>query len=107
MGVVSPQVGHAGTLDPEATGLLIICVGKGCKKVVTAQLLVAACCFHLPLPAMVPCHPLCCRLGRRDTHTHSQGCCVTGPDFSAGGHVCGDGEGVHGDAAAWGGDAVL
>ena len=34
--VVHQQVGHAGTLDPEATGLLIICVGKGCKKVATA-----------------------------------------------------------------------
>lgn len=48
--VVHQQVGHAGTLDPEATGLLIICVGKGCKKVVTAQLLVAACCFVNPMP---------------------------------------------------------
>lgn len=27
------QVGHAGTLDPQASGLLIICIGKGCKKV--------------------------------------------------------------------------
>lgn len=27
------KVGHAGTLDPQASGLLIICIGKGCKKV--------------------------------------------------------------------------
>lgn len=25
------QVGHAGTLDPMATGLLIVCVGKATK----------------------------------------------------------------------------
>lgn len=27
------QVGHAGTLDPMATGLLIVCVGKATKLV--------------------------------------------------------------------------
>jgi hypothetical protein len=27
------QVGHAGTLDPMATGLLIVCVGKATKVV--------------------------------------------------------------------------
>jgi tRNA pseudouridine55 synthase len=26
------QVGHAGTLDPMATGLLIVCVGKATKQ---------------------------------------------------------------------------
>lgn len=30
---VSVQVGHAGTLDPMATGLLIVCVGKATKMV--------------------------------------------------------------------------
>lgn len=29
----SLQVGHAGTLDPMATGLLIVCVGKATKIV--------------------------------------------------------------------------
>lgn len=28
-----PKVGHAGTLDPLATGLLIICTGKFTKKI--------------------------------------------------------------------------
>ena len=28
-----PKLGHAGTLDPLATGLLIVCVGKACKRV--------------------------------------------------------------------------
>jgi tRNA pseudouridine55 synthase len=27
------QVGHAGTLDPMATGLLIICTGRGTKQI--------------------------------------------------------------------------
>lgn len=27
------QVGHAGTLDPMATGLLIICTGQGTKQI--------------------------------------------------------------------------
>ena len=27
------QIGHAGTLDPMATGLLIICTGKGTKAI--------------------------------------------------------------------------
>lgn len=31
--VVISQVGHAGTLDPMATGLLIVCVGKATKVV--------------------------------------------------------------------------
>jgi len=31
------KVGHAGTLDPLATGLLIICVGKLTKKIDTFQ----------------------------------------------------------------------
>ena len=28
-----PKVGHAGTLDPLATGLLIVCTGKFTKKI--------------------------------------------------------------------------
>jgi len=32
-GVKSIKVGHAGTLDPLATGLLVICVGKATKQV--------------------------------------------------------------------------
>lgn len=31
------KVGHAGTLDPKATGLLIICVGKKTKEIETYQ----------------------------------------------------------------------
>lgn len=31
-GLKKPKVGHTGTLDPQATGLLIIVVGKYCKR---------------------------------------------------------------------------
>ena len=31
------KVGHAGTLDPKATGLLIVCVGKACKRMTYFQ----------------------------------------------------------------------
>ena len=27
------KIGHAGTLDPKATGLLITCIGKACKRI--------------------------------------------------------------------------
>lgn len=36
-GLKKIKVGHAGTLDPLATGLLIICVGKETKKISTYQ----------------------------------------------------------------------
>ena len=32
-----PKVGHAGTLDPMASGLLILCVGRACKRVASFQ----------------------------------------------------------------------
>jgi len=38
-GIKKFKIGHAGTLDPLATGLLIICVGKMTKKIETFQLL--------------------------------------------------------------------
>jgi tRNA pseudouridine55 synthase len=31
------KIGHAGTLDPLASGLLIICIGKNTKKIETFQ----------------------------------------------------------------------
>jgi len=37
LGVKKIKVGHAGTLDPRATGLLIICTGKATKKIDTYQ----------------------------------------------------------------------
>lgn len=37
LGVKNIKVGHAGTLDPMATGLLIICTGKSTKKLAEYQ----------------------------------------------------------------------
>lgn len=37
LGVKTIKVGHAGTLDPLATGLLIVCTGKATKQIETLQ----------------------------------------------------------------------
>ncbi|MBO4499387.1 MAG: tRNA pseudouridine(55) synthase TruB [Bacteroidaceae bacterium] len=37
LGVTKLKVGHAGTLDPLATGVLIICTGKATKRIVELQ----------------------------------------------------------------------
>ncbi len=37
LGIKKIKVGHAGTLDPLATGLLIICTGKATKKIESLQ----------------------------------------------------------------------
>ncbi|QGY43545.1 tRNA pseudouridine(55) synthase TruB [Maribellus comscasis] len=38
MGIKKMKVGHAGTLDPLATGLMILCTGKATKKIEELQL---------------------------------------------------------------------
>src|SRR5210317_1453764 len=35
LGIKKIKVGHAGTLDPLATGLLLVCVGKATKRINT------------------------------------------------------------------------
>ena len=37
IGIKKLKVGHAGTLDPLATGLMILCTGKATKQIVTYQ----------------------------------------------------------------------
>lgn len=37
LGVKKLKVGHAGTLDPKATGLVILCTGKSTKKIESIQ----------------------------------------------------------------------
>ncbi len=37
MGIKKMKVGHAGTLDPLATGLMILCTGKATKKIESLQ----------------------------------------------------------------------
>lgn len=36
-GIKKIKVGHAGTLDPEATGVMIICTGKATKQIESFQ----------------------------------------------------------------------
>lgn len=38
LGVKKAKIGHAGTLDPLATGVLILCTGKATKQIETLQL---------------------------------------------------------------------
>jgi tRNA pseudouridine55 synthase len=49
-----PKVGHAGTLDPLATGLLVICVGKYTKQIDTFQAEQKVYSGHFVLGAMTP-----------------------------------------------------
>ena len=37
LGIQKIKVGHAGTLDPLATGLLIVCTGKATKQIMQYQ----------------------------------------------------------------------
>lgn len=37
LGIKKLKVGHAGTLDPKATGLMILCTGKATKKIESIQ----------------------------------------------------------------------
>ena len=37
MGVKKLKVGHAGTLDPLATGVMIVCTGKATKRIEEIQ----------------------------------------------------------------------
>ncbi len=37
LGIKKLKVGHAGTLDPKATGLMILCTGKATKKIESLQ----------------------------------------------------------------------
>ena len=39
LGIKKIKVGHSGTLDPLASGLMIICTGKKPKKLVSIRLL--------------------------------------------------------------------
>jgi len=127
------QIGHAGTLDPQATGLLIICIGKGCKKVSAAchsTFSMRLPCFH----ALVTKSMVDCAVGTHSEQLVTQVCHalvaglphgaaalsqpVLAPAMetlltwqchvsTAGGQLCGDGQGVQRYTAAGRGDALL
>lgn len=54
LGIRKIKVGHAGTLDPLATGLLIICTGKFTKKIDSYQALYKVYDGHFQLGATTP-----------------------------------------------------
>lgn len=58
IGVKKLKVGHAGTLDPLATGLLLICTGKYTKKIDTLQAMKKAYAGTLVLGGTRPSHDM-------------------------------------------------
>ena len=57
-GVKNIKIGHAGTLDPLATGLLIVCVGKATKQIELLQLGEKEYAGTMVLGATTPCYDL-------------------------------------------------
>lgn len=58
LGIKKIKVGHAGTLDPLATGLLIVCTGKSTKKIETLQAGVKEYVTQIKLGATTPSYDL-------------------------------------------------
>lgn len=58
LGIQKIKVGHAGTLDPLATGLVIICTGKATKKIMQYQDLDKAYEANIRLGATTPSYDL-------------------------------------------------
>ena len=54
LGIQKIKVGHAGTLDPLATGLVIICTGRATKQIIQYQDLYKAYDAHIRLGATTP-----------------------------------------------------
>lgn len=64
------KVGHAGTLDPLATGLLIICIGKATKKIDTFQALPKEYIAEITLGATTPSFDLETKIDQRYSFDH-------------------------------------
>lgn len=58
LGVKKLKVGHAGTLDPLATGVMVICTGKATKRIDELQAHVKEYVATLQLGATTPCFDL-------------------------------------------------
>lgn len=58
LGVKKLKVGHAGTLDPLATGVLIVCTGKATKRIDELQAITKEYEATLQLGATTPCYDL-------------------------------------------------
>ena len=57
-GIKKFKIGHAGTLDPLATGLLLICVGKATKRIDELQQGIKVYSGTMVLGATTPCYDL-------------------------------------------------
>ena len=58
LGYKKIKIGHAGTLDPLATGLLIVCIGKATKKIECLQSEVKEYAASVQFGATTPCFDL-------------------------------------------------
>lgn len=58
LGIKKLKVGHAGTLDPLATGVLVICTGKAAKRIEDIQMLPKEYVATLQLGATTPTYDL-------------------------------------------------
>ncbi|MGV6829714.1 MAG: tRNA pseudouridine(55) synthase TruB [Flavobacteriales bacterium] len=69
-GIKKIKVGHAGTLDPLATGLLILCVGKFTKKIETYQAQVKEYTGTITLGATTPSYDLESEIDQTFDYSH-------------------------------------
>ena len=58
LGYKNIKIGHAGTLDPLATGILLICIGKATKKAEQMQAMPKEYIAEVELGATTPCYDL-------------------------------------------------
>lgn len=64
------KIGHAGTLDPLATGILLICIGKATKKAEEMQSLPKEYLAEVELGATTPCYDLEHEIDQRYPYEH-------------------------------------
>lgn len=64
------KVGHAGTLDPLATGVLLVCIGKATKQAEALQAEQKEYIAHIELGATTPCFDLEKEIDKRYPYEH-------------------------------------
>lgn len=70
LGIKKIKVGHAGTLDPLATGLLVICTGKMTKQIATFQATEKEYTGTITLGATTPSYDLETEIDQRFEYNH-------------------------------------
>lgn len=69
-GIKKLKVGHAGTLDPLATGLLILCVGRATKQITSLQALPKEYIAEITLGATTPSFDLETEIDKNYSYEH-------------------------------------